>query len=62
MDQILADFRRSGATDLRAFIFEDYMGGGFFHSLLGPILAIPLGGLGGLAAKGWLWVGGGSRA
>jgi hypothetical protein len=54
VDQVLADFRRSGLRDLRAFIFEDYMGGGFFHSLLGPLLALPLGGLGGLVAKGLL--------
>jgi len=61
VDQVLADFHRSGMTDLRAFISEDYTGGGFFHSLLGPILAIPLGGLGGLFARGWLWAGRGSR-
>ena len=33
------------------------MGGGFFHSLLAPMLALPLGGLGGLVAKGLLLVG-----
>jgi hypothetical protein len=54
VDQVLADFRRHGAPDLRVFIFEDYMGGGFFHSLLGPLLALPLGLVGGLAAKGVL--------
>jgi hypothetical protein len=57
VDQVLADFRRHGARDLRVFIFEDYMGGGFFHSLLGPLLALPLGLLGGLAAKGIQLVG-----
>jgi hypothetical protein len=57
VDQVLADFRRSGTRDLRAFIFEDYMGGGFFHSLLGPLLALFLGGLGGLVAKGLLLAG-----
>ncbi len=51
IDQVLADFHRSGSPDLRVFIFEDFMGGGFFHSLLGPLLALPLGLLGGLAAK-----------
>jgi hypothetical protein len=50
VDQALADFQRSGGTDLRAFIFSDYMGGGFFHSLLAPLLAVPLGFLGGLVA------------
>jgi hypothetical protein len=61
IDQVLADFRRSGMRDLRAFIFEDYMGGGFFHSLLGPLLALPLGGLGGLVGKGLLRIRGTSR-
>jgi len=50
-DQVIADFERSGMRDLRAFIFEDYMGGGFYHSLLAPLLALPLGGLGGLCAQ-----------
>jgi hypothetical protein len=54
IDQVLADFRRSGMTDLRAFIFDDFMGGEFFHSLLGALLALPLGGLGGLVGKGLL--------
>lgn len=66
IDQVIADHQRhlqEGETqDLRTFLFNDLMGGGFFHSLLAPLLAIPLGALGGLAAKGWLWVGGGSRA
>jgi hypothetical protein len=35
----------------RTFIFEDSMGGGFFHSLLGPLLAVPLGFLRGLGAR-----------
>ena len=56
VDQILADFRRSGGGDLRVFIFEDFMGGGFFHSLLGPLLSLPLGLLGGLVAKAILLV------
>jgi len=51
VDQVIADFQRHGARDLRTFIFEDYMGGGFFHSLLGPLLAVPLGLLGGLVAR-----------
>ena len=49
VDQALADFQRSGRTDLRAFLFGDYMGAGFFHSLLAPLFAVPLGYLGGLA-------------
>jgi hypothetical protein len=40
-------------TDLRAFIIQDYLGGGFFHSLLAPLLAFPLGATGGLVAKVW---------
>ena len=49
-DQVMADFQRHGARDLRTFIFEDYMGAGFFHSLLAPLIALPLGLLGGLGA------------
>lgn len=48
VDQVIADFNRHGARDLRTFIFEDYIGGGFFHSLLGPLFAVPLGFLGAL--------------
>jgi hypothetical protein len=61
VDQVIADFHRSGLRDLRVFIFEDYMGGGFFHSLLGPLLALFVGGLGGLVAKGLLLMGRASR-
>jgi hypothetical protein len=50
VDQVLADFERSGQPDLRAFIFGDYMGAVFFHSLLGAIFGLLLGGLGGWAA------------
>jgi len=57
VDQVIADFERKGMRDLRAFIFEDYMGGGFYHSLLGPLLALPLGVLGGLGAKSLLLIG-----
>jgi hypothetical protein len=49
VDQAIADFQRSGQADLRAFLFGDYMGAGFFHSLLAPLFAVPLGYLGGLA-------------
>jgi hypothetical protein len=48
VDQTIADFRRSGQSDLRAFIFSDYTGGMFFHSALGAIFGLLLGGLGGL--------------
>jgi hypothetical protein len=51
VDNVIADFERSGMHDLRAFVIQDYLGGGFFHSLLGPLLAIPLGALGGLVVK-----------
>jgi hypothetical protein len=46
-DNVLADFRGSGMTDLRAFVLQDSWGGGFFHMLLSPILAVPFGALGG---------------
>jgi hypothetical protein len=61
IDQVIADHQRhlqnGGTQDLRAFIYNDFMGGGFFHSLLAPLLAVPLGALGGLAAKVGLWLG-----
>jgi hypothetical protein len=60
VDQIIADHQRhlqkGGTQDLRAFIYNDFMGAGFFHSLLAPLLAVPLGTLGGLAVKGSLLV------
>jgi hypothetical protein len=39
------DFTRSGMTDLAAFVMQDYLGAGFFHLLLGPLLAALLGGI-----------------
>jgi hypothetical protein len=60
VDQVIADHQRhlqkGGTQDLRAFIYNDYMGGGFFHSLLAPLLAVGFGTLGGLAAKVGLWI------
>jgi hypothetical protein len=50
-DQVFEDFKPSGLTDLRAFIMQDYLGGVFFHLLLGLIVAGILGTLGALAAK-----------
>ncbi len=42
------DFARSGMSDFNKFIMEDFMGAGFFHLLLGPIVAAILGTVGGL--------------
>jgi hypothetical protein len=60
IDQVIGDHQRhlqkGGTQDLRAFIYNDYLGGGFFHSLLAPLLAVPLGALGGLGAKVGLWL------
>jgi hypothetical protein len=39
-------------TDFNAFIIEDFLGAGFFHLLLGSILATMLGAIGGLLGKG----------
>jgi hypothetical protein len=50
-DQVFEDFKRSGMTDLWAFIMQDYLGGVFFHLLLGFIVAGILGTMGALAAK-----------
>ncbi|WP_344314688.1 hypothetical protein [Fodinicola feengrottensis] len=37
------DFARSGMTDLRAFVLQDFWGAGFFHLVAGLILAALLG-------------------
>jgi hypothetical protein len=45
-DRMVVDFQRSGMSDYRAFIMQDYLGGGFFHLLLSPILAAGFGVIG----------------
>lgn len=50
-DQVFEDFKRSGMTDLRTFIMQDYLGGVFFHLLLGLIVAGILGTMGALMSK-----------
>ncbi|MDR3577525.1 MAG: hypothetical protein P4L50_26985 [Anaerolineaceae bacterium] len=47
-----ADFAQSGAVNFNTFIVEDFMGAVFYHSLLGPLIALVLGTVGGLLAKG----------
>jgi hypothetical protein len=54
-DQVIEDFKRSGMTDLRAFVLQDYLGGVFFHLLLGLIAAGILGMMGALVAKLLIW-------
>jgi hypothetical protein len=44
------DFRSSGMTDFRLFMMQDFLGAGFFHLLLSPLLGTLLGGFG--AASG----------
>lgn len=44
----MEDFKRSGMSDLDAFVMQDFWGAGFFHLLLGPVVAGILGTLGGL--------------
>ena len=46
------DFARSGMADFNPFVMEDLLGGGFFHLILGPILAAILGSIGGLLGRG----------
>jgi hypothetical protein len=50
-DQVFEDFKRSGMTDLRAFIMQDYLGGVFFHLLVGLVVAGILGTMGAMTAK-----------
>ena len=54
-DQVLEDFKRSGMTDLRAFVMQDYLGGVFSRLLLGLIAAGILGMMGALVAKLLIW-------
>jgi hypothetical protein len=39
-------------SDFNTFVMEDFLGAGFFHLLLGPIVASGLACLGGLVGKG----------
>jgi hypothetical protein len=48
------DFRRSGMADFATFIMEDFLGAGFFHLLLGPLVAAILASLGGILGRGAL--------
>jgi hypothetical protein len=50
------DFARSGMSDLNTFLMEDFLGAGFFHLLLAPLVAVVLGTLGALAGKGLWWI------
>lgn len=45
------DFRRSGMLDFSTFVMEDLLGAGFFHLLLGPVMAMILAGIGGLLGQ-----------
>lgn len=46
------DFARSGMSDFNAWIMEDFLGAGFYHLLLGPMIAAALGLFGGIAGLG----------
>jgi hypothetical protein len=46
-----ADFARSGLHDFNTFVMEDFMGAGFFHSLLLPVMAVIFGTLGAAIGK-----------
>ncbi len=52
IDQALSDFQRSGMSDLRAFIVQDYLGASIFHPLLGAVAGLICGLLGGAAGRG----------
>ncbi|MFL5298692.1 MAG: hypothetical protein ACJ798_20120 [Phenylobacterium sp.] len=44
------DFRRSGLADLQVFLMGDFLGAGFFHLLLSPLVGAALGAFGALMA------------
>jgi hypothetical protein len=46
------DFARSGVTDFDAWVMEDFLGAGFYHLLLGPMIAAALGVFGGIVGQG----------
>lgn len=46
------DFVRSGMTDFRAFVLQDFMGAGFYHLLISPLFAGILGSIGGVMGIG----------
>ena len=45
------DFRHSGMADFSSFIMEDFLGAGFFHLLLGPLIAGILACVGGIIGR-----------
>lgn len=51
INETLADFQRSGMSDLEAFVLQDFFGAGFFHSLLALIAGALFGALGGVVGK-----------
>lgn len=52
----LEDFARSGMSNFNTFMMEDFLGAGFFHLLLAPLVAVLFGTLGGLVGKGSWWI------
>jgi hypothetical protein len=53
-EEMQADYIRSGATDYQAFALSDFFGAGFFHLLLGLIIAMILGFTGAIVRKIWI--------
>ena len=45
------DFANSEMSDFNTFVMEDFLGAGFYHLLLGPIIAAVLGMIGGITGK-----------
>jgi len=54
------DFARSGMTDIRAFVLQDFWGAGFFHLAAGLVIAGVFGTLAALVAR-MLWRGRAAR-
>jgi hypothetical protein len=47
----VADFSQSGMNDFAAWMMQDFLGAGFFHLLLAPLLALILGLIGGALGR-----------
>jgi hypothetical protein len=43
--------KNSGMSNFNTFVMEDFLGAGFFHLILGPLVAVILGTVAGLLGK-----------
>jgi len=51
INETYSNFQRSGMSDLLAFVLQDFLGAGFFHTILALVIATILGAVGGLVGR-----------